>query len=101
MKKIEEKTCIRFHRINPEPGKDWLLLMRVGRRSQVNGNWQSMCYADYINQNLRNQNFGDLGKVCTTMTMKLDTNYNYISSERFLICPGILETALAVPLHGD
>jgi len=63
MKKIEEKTCIRFHLINPEPGKDWLLLMRNGRKSQVNGNWQSICYADYINQNLRNQNFGDLGKV--------------------------------------
>ena len=100
MKKIEEKTCIRFHRINPEPGKDWLLLMRVGRISQVNGNGQFLCYADYINQNLRNRVFGDLGKVCTAMTIKLDINYNY-TSERFLICPGMPEAALAVPLHGD
>ena len=68
MKKIEEKTCIRFHRIDPEPGKDWLLLMRVGRAG-------STCYADYINQNLKNRNFGDLGKVCSSMSIKLDFYY--------------------------
>ena len=75
MKKIEEKTCIRFHRIDPEPGKDWLLLMREGRARWVNGNYQTTCYVDYINQNLKNRNFGDLGKVCSSMIIKLDFYY--------------------------
>ena len=78
MKKIEEKTCIRFHRINPEAGKDWLLLMRTGRNELVEGRLQSTCYVDYINQNLKNEEFGDLGKVRKygEMTLTLDLYFN-------------------------
>ena len=55
MKRIEAVTCIRFKRINPEPGKKWLLLMKEGTRSE--------CYVDYINANLKEKEIGSLGKV--------------------------------------
>ena len=65
MKRIEEKTCIRFHRIDPTPGKNWLLLMRVGNK--VNG--EKICHADYIHENLKDKTYGDLGKVCMVTGM--------------------------------
>ena len=55
MKRIEDVTCIRFHRITPEPGKKWLLLMREGSATD--------CFIDYINDNLKNKVVGNLGKV--------------------------------------
>jgi len=55
MKRIEANTCIRFKRINPEPGKKWLLMMREGTGSS--------CLVDYINSNLKDKTVGNLGKV--------------------------------------
>ena len=55
MKRIEAATCIRFRRINPEPGKKWVLIMR-----DVNAN---TCWLSYINQNLKNKTVGNLGMV--------------------------------------
>ena len=55
MKKIEEQTCIRFKRINPQPGKPWLLIMREARGST--------CLTEYINSNLKDKDIGNLGKV--------------------------------------
>ena len=55
MKRIEDKTCIRFNRINPEPGKNWILIMREGTGST--------CFTSYIDQNLKDKEVGSLGKV--------------------------------------
>ena len=55
MKRIESATCIRFQRINPEPGKKWILIMREGSAST--------CYVSYINQNIKAREVGNLGKV--------------------------------------
>ncbi len=55
MKRIESATCIRFHRINPEPGKKWILIMREGSATT--------CYASYINENIKGREVRNLGKV--------------------------------------
>ena len=55
MKRIEATTCIRFKRINPEPGKKWILIMREAS--------SSTCWASYINQNIKEKEVGNLGKV--------------------------------------
>ena len=55
MKRIEAATCIRFRRINPEPGKKWVLIMREGT--------DSSCWLSHINQNLKNKTVGNLGMV--------------------------------------
>ena len=55
MRRIEAATCIRFRRIKPEPGKNWVLIMREGNAKS--------CWISYINQNLKNKTVGNLGKV--------------------------------------
>ena len=55
MKRIEATTCIRFKRINPEPGKKWILIMREAS--------STTCWANYINQNIKDKDVGSLGKV--------------------------------------
>ena len=55
MKRIEATTCIRFKRINPEPGKKWILIMREASATT--------CWASYINQNIKYLEVGNLGKV--------------------------------------
>ena len=54
MKRIEAVTCIRFKRIMPEPGKQWMLIMREGTSKE--------CYISYINANLKDKVVGRLGK---------------------------------------
>ena len=55
MKRIEAVTCIRFKRITPEPGKKWLVIMREAN--------SGACYTDYLTENLKNKEIGNLGKV--------------------------------------
>ena len=55
MKRIESKTCIRFKRIYPEPGKKWIVIMREASATT--------CYDRYINETLKDRRVGNLGKV--------------------------------------
>ena len=55
MQRIEAVTCIRFRKINPEPGKKWVLIMREFSAST--------CWISYIKQNLKDKEVGNLGKV--------------------------------------
>ena len=55
MKRIEAATCIRFRKIIPEPGKKWVLIMREGSAST--------CWVSYINQNIKDKEVGNLGRV--------------------------------------
>ena len=40
MKQISEKTCIEFVKVDPQPGQDWLAIMRNGHVGK--------CHAGYI-----------------------------------------------------
>jgi len=62
MKRIEEKTCIRFKRINPQKGKPWMLVMR---EAQVK-NGAATCYRSYIESSLKNKEIGNIGKIFNT-----------------------------------
>ena len=77
MKRIEESTCIRFHRIEPIPGKKWLLLMRTGRVEKTERtattSTEDICYAEYLNENLKDKTYGDLGKVRVRMAKPMNT----------------------------
>ena len=59
MKRIEDKTCIRFKRVNPQKGKPWMLVMR---EAQVK-NGAATCYRSYINTKLKNKEIGSAGKI--------------------------------------
>ena len=63
MKRIEEATCIRFKRRNPEKGKPWLLVMR---EAQVDKNGQATCSRSYIESTLKNKEIGSIGKIFDT-----------------------------------
>jgi len=62
MKRIEESTCIRFKRRNPQKGKPWLLVMR---EAQVTSSG-STCYRSYIESTLKNKEIGTIGKIFDT-----------------------------------
>lgn len=55
MKRIEAVTCIRFKRINPETGKNWILIMKEASATN--------CWVSYITQNLKEKDVGNVGKV--------------------------------------
>jgi len=55
MKRIEEKTCIRFKRRKPEKGKPWLLVMKEAQGTT--------CYKTYLANTLANKEIGTLGKI--------------------------------------
>jgi len=55
MRKIEDETCIRFKRVKPQPGQNWLMLMREGDGHH--------CYRSYIKEILSNKNINGLGKL--------------------------------------
>ena len=50
MKRIEDRTCIRFQRIEPESGKYWVLMMKEGE--------DGICYREYISQDKIIANLG-------------------------------------------
>ena len=55
MMRIESATCIRFKRSNPDPDKKWILIMREGTATT--------CMVSYINENIKDKEVGNLGKV--------------------------------------
>ena len=60
MRIIERKTCIRFQKTDPEPGKRWTLMFQEG-------DYQGECHRDYINNYILNKSFSykgrNLGKI--------------------------------------
>ena len=50
MKRIEDRTYIRFQRIEPESGKYWVLMMKEGE--------DGICYREYISQDKIIANLG-------------------------------------------
>ena len=96
MKRIEERTCIRFHRIEPIPGKKWLLLMRTGRVEKTERtattSTEDICYAEYLNENLKDKTYGDLGKVnhyqlLICFLMFYIQNYQLVTTREQLLIP--------------
>ena len=57
MDQIEAATCIKFKKINPQPGNKWVLFLREG------GTTSNTCEIKYIKDNLADKNFGNLGKI--------------------------------------
>ena len=55
LKRIEEKTCIRFKRVDPDKNKPWLLMMREASSTGT-------CYKSYIDSTLKNKIIGKAGK---------------------------------------
>ena len=58
MDQIEAVTCIRFEKINPQPGNKWVLFLREGATSGA-------CNIKYIKDNLADKNitYNNLGKI--------------------------------------
>jgi len=56
MEQIEAVTCIRFEKINPQPGNKWVLFLREGATSGA-------CNIKYIKDNLADKNIRNLGKI--------------------------------------
>ena len=53
MDQIEAVTCIRFEKINPQPGNKWVLFLREGATSGA-------CNIKYIKDNLADKNIRNL-----------------------------------------
>jgi len=57
MKQIEAATCIKFKRVTPTKGQDWLLVMRDATTGSLT------CQINYIRENLVGKNIKGLGDI--------------------------------------